>query len=278
MPPVRIAFLMFAVATVALPALAQAPQPITNAIDMKFVRILPGQFLMGSPADEADRGSDETAHEVKITRPFSIGVHEVTQGQYETVMGANPSWFRKGGGGEARVVDHDASTYPVDDVTWQQASEFCSRLSNLPAEKKAGRSYRLPTEAEWEYACRAGAKTPFHYGPSLDADQANFCGLSPYKAETKPYYQSTWSVGSYEANKFGLYDMHGNVQEWCADWYAPYAEGMQTDPKGAAKGEFRVARGGSWMNSGRNCRAAQRNKLDPGYSHYGLGFRVVLEQ
>jgi formylglycine-generating enzyme required for sulfatase activity len=252
---------------------------ITNSLGMKLARIPAGKFRMGSPAGEAERDPEELPHEVAITHPFYLGVHEVTQAQYQKVMGKTPSHFnaQRGGG-----PDH-----PVEQVRWAEAVEFCTLLSNLNAEHKAGRSYRLPTEAEWEYACRAGTDTPFHVGMGLSATQANFNGKHPYGgADTGAFLCKTAKVGSYAPNAWGLYDMHGNVAEWCSDWYDPdyYKNSPKADPTGPAKGVlstgyeghfFRVVRGGCWLDEGRGCRAAYRFRLQPGEPYRLLGFRVV---
>jgi formylglycine-generating enzyme required for sulfatase activity len=259
---------------------AAQPRPtVVNSLDMKFVQIPMGKFLMGSPKTEMHRGDDETQHEIAITRDFILGVHEVTQGQYEKVMGENPAFFTPTGPGKAKVKVKDTSPNPVERVTWHQAVTFCKKLSDLPAERAKKRSYRLPTEAEWEYACRAGTTTALHYGDTVDSYSANFNGLSPYGAgRGGPFHRTTWKVGEYPANAFGLYDMHGNVMEWCQDWYAAdyYASGPKQDPPGPAEGTEKVARGGCWSNSGKACRSAVRAKLAPDQSHYGLGFRVVM--
>jgi formylglycine-generating enzyme required for sulfatase activity len=246
---------------------------------MKLVRIPPGTFRMGSPRDEQGRSDDEGQHEVEITHPFYMGVHEVTQEQYEKVMGTNPSYFSPTGGGKDRVRDVDTSRFPVESVSWEDAGAFCAKLSAVPEEKQAGRVYRLPTEAEWEYACREGGRVsgPFHFGSSLCSTQANFDGNHPYGgADRGPNLERPAPVGSYQANAFGLYDLHGNVWEWCADWYGWYNPKDRRDPQGPASGTIRVPRGGSWYNSGRNCRAARRARFPPGVGFAHTGFRVVL--
>jgi formylglycine-generating enzyme required for sulfatase activity len=257
-----------------------ARQAITNAIGMKLAPIPAGKFLMGSPADEAERDADELQHEVTITKPFYLGTHEVTQDQWSKVMSKNPSFFHaKNGGGP----DH-----PVEQLLWREAVAFCKELSALPEEKKAGRVYRLPTEVEWEYACRAGTTTPFHFGAALSSRQANFNGNYPYGgAEKGPFLGATAKVGSYPPNAWGLYDMHGNVWEWCQDWYDEkyYAGSPKEDPKGPVAGVlptgygafYLVARGGCWLDEGRGCRAAYRFRFMPSDRYRLVGFRVACD-
>jgi len=264
------------------PAAAEA---ITNSIGLKLVLIPPGRFLMGSPAAEPERGEDELQHEVAITRPFRMGVYEVTQEEYARVMGRNPSWFAPTGNGRDRVEKQDTRRFPVEQVSWQDAEQFCRKLSDLEAEKAAGRTYRLPTEAEWEYACRGGATAagPFFFrkpSAALSAAQANFNGSFPYgDAAEIAGLGRTAAVGSYAPNGFGLYDLHGNVSEWCQDVYGKdyYRESPKEDPPGpkAVAGSGRVLRGGGWLNFGDNCRAADRDWLVPRQGNNGIGFRVV---
>ena len=271
-------------------AAARSPAPagdagsrkeVVNSLDMKFALIPKGQFIMGSPRTEKQRGDDEDEHEVALTQPYYMGIHEVTQAQYERIMGVNPSCFTPTGAGKAKVRGKETTQSPVEMVTWHQAVEFCKKLGAAAAEKKAGHTYRLPTEAEWEYACRAGTKTPLHYGEVVDSYSANFNGLSPYgHGRGGPFLRTTARVGDYPANAFGLFDMHGNVMEWCSDWYAAdyYQKSPKQDPMGPASGTEKVTRGGAWSNSGKACRSAVRTKMAPDDSHYGLGFRVVLMQ
>ena len=247
---------------------AAQPNEITNSIGMKLALIPAGKFIMGSPKDEKDRWYDEEQHEVSITKPFYLGVYVVTQAEYEKVMGNNPSYFSPKGGGKDKVKDMDTGQFPVETVSWDDAVAFCKKLSELPEEKKAGRVYRLPTEAEWEYACRAGTKTAFHYGNSLSSKQANFNGNLPYGGADKgPYLERTAKVGSYAANAFGLYDMHGNVWEWCQDWYDEnyYKNSPREDPPGPTQASYRVVRGGCWIAHGGYCRSANRNGFEPGF-------------
>ena len=221
---------------------------ITNSIGMKLVLIPAGEFMMGSPDADPNAGSDEKpAHRVQITKPFYMGVYEVTQGEYERVMGKNPSHFSANGGGKEKVVGQDTTRYPVENVSWEDAVAFSKKLSDLPAEKAAGRSYRLPTEAEWEYAARAGTRTVFPWGDSLSSQQANFDGNKPYGDTVRgPYLKRTTTVGSYDANPLGVYDTVGNVWEWCADRYAAdyYAKGPASDPAGPSEPTHVVRRGG----------------------------------
>jgi uncharacterized protein (TIGR02996 family) len=245
----------------------------TNSVGMVLALIPAGRFRMGSPESEAHRDPDEgPVREVAITRPFYLGVHQVTQRQYEAVTGANPACFSssyKGG------PDH-----PVENIAWSDAAGFSERLSTLPGERLARRSYRLPTEAEWEYACRAGTSTAFAFGPTLTSDQANFDGRHPYGDVPRgAYLQRTTVVGSYPPNAFGLYDMHGNVREWCADWYDEnyYAWGPSADPTGPDRGETRVQRGGSWAADGMLCRSASRVRNLPEERNSIFGFRVVCD-
>ena len=250
------------------PAWSQAPdekpRKLKNSIGMEFASIPAGKFLMGSPATEKERSQDETQHEVTLTQGFRMGVHEVTQAQYGQVMGKNPSYFK-------------GATLPVETVSYDEALAFCKKLSDLPAEKAAGRKYRLPTEAEWEYCCRAGTSTPFHFGNELNGTQANCDGTFPYGTTKQgPYLKKTSPVGSYPANAWGLHDMHGNVYEWCQDWYGDYPKDSIKDPQGSSSGELRVLRGGSWDDVARSCRAGRRNRNSPGTHDINCGFRLLL--
>jgi len=260
-------------------------QVMTNSIDMKLARIPAGSFMMGSPRSEADRDDKEELHEVSITKPFYIGVYEVKQSEYVKVMqGIEKFRYR------SAFADDDN---PADNLEWKLAKIFCERLSARPDEKRAGRKYRLPTEAEWEYACRAGTSTAFHVGDSLSSSQANFNGKYPAgDAKRDTYLRKTAKVGSYEPTTFGLYDMHGNVAEWCADWYDPdyYLDSPDEDPLGPPFGVvptkftnfgdqnfFVVVRGGCWVDDGRACRSAYRFRAMPNTRYQLIGFRVVCE-
>jgi sulfatase modifying factor 1 len=259
------------------------PKIITNSIGMKLAFIPTGKFLMGSPADEPERDPSEVQHEVTVTKAFYMGVHEVTQGQYLQVAliaktKTRPIFDDKRGGS----ADH-----PMENVLWSDAVNFCNLLSAKADEKQAGRSYRLPTEAEWEYACRAGTTTTFHFGKTLSAKQANFNGNFPFAAEKGPYLRLTAKVGSYPPNAWGLCDMHGNVAEWCGDYFDKdyYKNSPKEDPKGPEKGVvaddygdfFRVIRGGCWLDEGRACRSAYRYRAMPKEPNRLVGFRVVCE-
>ena len=235
---------------------------ITNSIGMKLVWIPAGEFVMGTPSSEKGHHVHEgPQHRVQISKPFYLGVTEVTQEEYERVMGENPSQFRE-------VLGKNTSRFPVDSVTWDEAVEFCGKLSAMPTENKAGRAYRLSTEAEWEYACRAGTNTPFSFGFTLSSAQANFNGFHPYgRAPEGNFLQRPTVVGSYRPNAFGLYDMHGNVYEWCSDRYAKdyYKQSKVADPGGPAEGPYRVVRGGGWQAIAAVCRSGER--------YYDLGDR-----
>jgi len=256
------------------PALANAAEPLagrkfTNSIGMHFARVQPGTFTMGSGAEAPkteeqwnQRDWDESpAHRVEITRPFYIGALEVTNAQFERFAPEHKEL-------RGRFKVSQADDEPVTMVTWQQAVDFCRWLS-----KKEDRPYRLPTEAEWEYACRAGTTTKSSRGDSLSVEQANIAGDKRHR--TQP-------VGSYPPNPWGLYDMHGNVAEWCLDWYGAYPSEAQTDPLGRAGGYVRVVRGGSydvpaWKDdNARYCRSANRAGHLPQDANRCTGFRVVL--
>lgn len=252
-----------------------------NSIGMKLMPIPAGEFMMGAGDDDRDASEDEKPrHRVRITRPFYLGAFEVTQEEFERVMGSNPSFFSPTGPGKERVKGMDTRRFPAEQVRWVDAVAFCRRLSEMPAEKKSGRAYRLPSEVEWEYACRAGTTTPFHFGKSLSSKQANFNGKHPHGgADNGPFLVRTTKVGSYPANAFGLHDMHGNVWEWCADWYGRnyYRESPGDDPRGPKTGSMRVIRGGEWYADGRDCRSSFRYADVPTGVFYVMGFRVALD-
>jgi formylglycine-generating enzyme required for sulfatase activity len=257
------------------------PKQLSNTIGMKFVLIPAGTFIMGSPPDEVGRGADEgPQHEVTITRPFYLSIYPVTQSHFQQVMRSNPSHFCRSGRGKELCADIDPQTLPVERVTWGNAVVFCRKVAEWPEEKRLGHKYRLPTEAEWEYACRGDSLQPFHLGLSLSSTLANFDGNYPYSGAPRgPFLKRTSPVGSYPPSPQGLFDLHGNVWEWCADWYGEhyYAESPAENPPGPATGDRRVVRGGCWSSPGNNCRTAYRGKLEPGDHLYRVGFRVLLE-
>ncbi|NLS93871.1 MAG: SUMF1/EgtB/PvdO family nonheme iron enzyme [Planctomycetaceae bacterium] len=254
----------------------KAPVKWSNSIGMEFVLIPPGEFQMGSPAEEAGRYDYEgPRHRVRLSVPFYLGAYEVTQQQYEQVMGTNPSFFGPQGKAKVDLAGLNLARFPAENVSWDEAAEFCRRLS-----QKEKLHYRLPTEAEWEYACRAGTTTPFCFGNSLfAATDANFDGEQTYgESRIGPNLKRTVEVGSYRANAWGLYDMHGNVWEWCRDQYSrdSYESGLAIDPTGPVTGSYRVNRGGSWFGGPASCRSASRSWVAPGFRGGLLGFRIVL--
>src|SRR5919109_3308697 len=213
-----------------------------------FRWILPGTFLMGSPEDEPERYDDETQHPVTLTQGYWLADTACTQALWEAVTGENPAYFK------------DDASNPVEQVSWNSVQEFIARLNSLVPELKA----RLPTEAQWEYACRAGTTTPFSFGKNITPEQVNYKGL--YRGKTVP-------VKSLPPNPWGLYEMHGNVWEWCQDWYGDYPAEPGVDPIGPSEGADRVLRGGSWNDFGRRVRSASRYGYGPGARYHGIGFR-----
>jgi formylglycine-generating enzyme required for sulfatase activity len=237
---------------------------IGNGVKMTFVLVPPGKFRMGSPKDEANRSDEETLHEVTLTEPFYLGKYPVTQEQYEALIGKNPSEFK-------------GATFPVEKVSWEEARDYADKLTKKRADRHL---YRLPTEAEWEYSCRGGrpSSKPFGIGDgrTLSSHEANFNGNYPYGgAEKGPYLQSTCRVGSYPANALGLFDMQGNVCQWCADWHGLYPAQEVTNPSGPPEGSDRVIRGGGWCHFARGARAADRGRSTPSNRGNPLGFRLA---
>jgi formylglycine-generating enzyme required for sulfatase activity len=229
-------------------AVQKAGEIITNDLGMKFAWIPAGTFMMGSPKSEEGRKSNETSHKVTITKGFYLGKYTVTQEQWEEVMRDNPSYTK-------------GIKLPVTDVSWEDCQEFTKKLN---ARTKGG--YRLPYEAEWEFACRAGTSSAYYFGDEITHLDANYGGSNIGKPV---------AVGSYKANAFGLYDMHGNVFEWCEDWYEDYPEGAATDPKGPAMGDRRVLRGGSFNFNVSFARSSTRNLISPTYRYNFNGFRLA---
>ena len=203
-----------------------------------------------------------------------MGAFEVTQSQYQTIMGKNPSRFAAIGPLKDQLKGLNTSKFPVESLSFDETLEFCRRLGELE-----GRHYRLPTEAEWEYACRAGTSEPYSFGPSCNGNEANCNGNHPYGTKTKgPNLDRTTRVGSYPPNAFGLYDMHGNVWERCADWYSrDYDTEVRDDPPGSPIGSYRISRGGSWLTDPVGCRSASRYGYVPSYREIDVGFRVCLD-
>jgi uncharacterized protein (TIGR02996 family) len=289
---------------------AGAPQPCNavnaNSLGMKLALIPAGEFMMGSPQSEGPlQWTELSPRRVQITRPFYLGVYAVTQEEYELVMDANPSEYSLGGFFKSRVTGLDVARLPVENVSWFDAVEFCNRLSELedrypmyPPERRDNHKtyrqwrakaaalgadgYRLPTEAEWEYACRAGTTTATAFGNQLSSRQANFKGNDPYNgAETGPYLERPAEVGLYPPNAWGLYDMHGNVFEWCDDWLLqppPPEDDPWRDEDGAKQGGWnRVYRGGYFLGGGGTCRSASRDWDLPSDRSSLRGFRVARE-
>ena len=227
---------------------------------MEMIYVAPGSFLMGSPSSEDGHQDDETQHRVTLTKGYWFGKYEVTQRQWESVMGENPSRFK----GPDR---------PVEQVSWKDCQRFIDKV-DAAARWQFGGGTRLPTEAEWEYACRAGTTTAYFWGNALNGDRANCNGNYPCGTTVKGRYrEETADVGSYSPNVWGFYDMHGNVYEWCSDWYGSYG-GDATNPTGVASGFIRVLRGGILISNARYCRSAYRDGYDPGYGNDCYGFRL----
>ncbi len=279
----------------------------TNSIGMKFKRIEAGAFMMGPAPGEMMTDPHEVPHQVQISKPFFIGQFEVTQEQYRRVMQNNPSFFQKGEEGNIYTVGLNTDDFPVENVNYFDALEFCKRLNQLEAGAKF--RYRLPTEAEWEYACRAGTTTAFHFGEELvNAEQANCRGHINYPPNIEPdgngkFLNRTSTVGSYQPNAWGLFDMSGNVFEWVSDWYTQdfgfrkdengklIIPELTVDPQGPQLSETateeekrqfadkyvkKIVRGGSWGFPPGSCRSSNRKNQDPDHRRSATGFRVVL--
>lgn len=233
----------------------------TNSIGMEFKRIPAGNFFMGSPVGEKHRNPDEGIRLVEISNPFYLGIYEVTQAQWRTVMGNNPSYF----------IGDDR---PVEQVSWNEVNAFIDKLN---AREKTDK-YRLPTEAEWEYACRSGTAGPFSFGNCLSTTEANYNGNYPYSGCMKgAYLGETLPVGSLRANAFGLYDMHGNVLEWCQDRYdkSSYHSDQSLSFRNPTTGMKRIIRGGGWYLPAYLCRSAHRDIYGQEYDCDAIGFRML---
>jgi uncharacterized protein (TIGR02996 family) len=233
------------------PCLPRRTVALAKGVDMTFAWIPPGTFLMGSPPSEQNRYKNESQHKVTLTKGFYLGVHEVTQAQWQAMIGDNTSFFK-------------GDNLPVETVSWEDCQAFCEKLSQLD-----GKHYGLPTEAEWEYACRAGTTTAYFFGD--DPSHLGDYGWFYDNAERK-----THDVGTKIPNAWGLFDMHGNVWEWCQDWYGPHGKKHLRDPQGSNNEEARVVRGGSWYGLMEDCRAAFRFRYAPGNRIYNFGLRVCF--
>jgi uncharacterized protein (TIGR02996 family) len=241
------------------PCVPRRAVALGKGVEMTFAWCPPGTFLMGSPPGEEGRSDDEGQHRVRLTKGFWLGVHPVTQAPWQRVTGSNPSHFQ----GPDR---------PVERVSWEDCQEFCRGLG-----ERTGKRFRLPTEAEWEYACRAGTTTPFHFGDTLSTDQANYDGKDAYGGGKEGVLRDeTTAVGSFPPNAWGLFDVHGNVWEWCSDWQGAYPKAGVVDPQGPSNGSTRAVRGGDWHLYPRGCRAAHRCGAEPAYRSPCGGCRVVL--
>ena len=247
-------------------------EDLGNGVSLEMLSIPGGTYLMGAPEREVgSRTNERPQHRVTIP-PFFMGKYPVTQAQWREIaslpeikenLKSNPSYFQE-------------ENRPVERVNWYEAEEFCQRLS-----EKIGRKYRLPSEAEWEYACRAGTRTPFYFGETLTLDLANYCGKHTYGYEPKgEYRKETTPVGSFPPNRFGLYDMHGNVREWCGDEWHEHYEGAPEDGKAWVEPDnprsSKALRGGSWLNDPRSCRSAVRVRLSRSFRSGSIGFRVAV--
>ena len=236
---------------------------LPGKIMLEMVKINAGKFLMGSPEEEIDRDKDEIQHRVELTQDFYIGKFELTNAQWQAVMGNIPSFWKE-------------KRNPVTNITWHEAMAFCKKLNEMEI-APSGWEFTLPTEAQWEYVCRAGTETVFSFGKTLNGKDANCNGKEPYGTEKNgKYLGRTGNVGSYNPNPWGVFDMHGNVAEWCLDWAGSYDLNTTIDPSGLPVGYYRIIRGGSWKHGAKHCRSAYRDLRDPNVKEYHAGMRVVL--
>jgi len=275
-----------------------AKQTFTNKWGMTFVRIPSGSFIMGSPANMKQRDDDEVQHKVTITQDFFMQTTEVNQGQWKEIMDSNPLKTIMDSQPLKTIMDskpmkvlidhnplkavmeNNPSNFkdcgddcPVENVSWDDVQTFLKKINKMGN----GLTYRLPTEAEWEYAARANTTTPFAFGNCLNANDANFNAYYPLADCSKSQFrEKTIPVGSLRKNAWGLYDMHGNVWEWCQDRYGEYPTGSVNNPTGPTKGADRVIRGGSWLDNAKSCRSADRNRCGPGFGLRHLGFRLCV--
>ena len=243
------------------------PTMVDPQTGMTFVELAPGRFTMGSASGEVGRNEDETLHDVDLTHPFLLGEREVTQQEWRAVMGTTPSRFSECG-----------PKCPVENVTFFDVQQFIAKLNERPG---GSLKYRLPTEAEWEFACRAGTTGPFSTGDHLTTAQANYNGKMPYASfPAGEFRQHTTPGATFPANPWGLHDMHGNVWEWTADWYGPYPESASAniDPRGPASGTKRVIRGGSWFFDANSARCGLRYTHSPQDKGFSLGFRLAADR
>ena len=262
-------FIILILSTLLPPPMLAFEKAFHNSLGMEFVLIPAGTFIMGSPPDEPNRGSNEIQHKVSISRPFYMQNTEVTLKQWRAVMGSKLFGRRMGPG-----------NMPVVEISWHDCIRFIKKLNVL-----GQWSYRLPTEAEWEYACRAGGSTAYSWGNTIDCGRAMYGNNSLKSRECLDYVRSRGlpidqpaPVKSYSPNDWGLYDMHGNVWEWCQDWYGDYMTSAKIDPFGPDSGTKRVRRGGSWFKYGYTCRSANRNPRHPANRLRTTGFRLVRRE
>ncbi len=271
-------------------AISNQPRSLTNSIGMKLAPIPAGRFTMGSPASERGSQEDEVLHKVDLTQDFHFGTTEVTEHQWAMVMEEpfrtevveirDPDTKRLLKKEEKQIKNPKLdSQLPITDISWAQAVEFCKRLGQLPEEKKEGRNYRLPTEAEWEYACRSETTTAYSFGENAslfgDKDASILSDYAWHFGNTRG--DKPMPVGQKGANAWGLYDMHGNVAEWCHDYYGEYADGISRNPVGPDKlnSIHRVFRGGSYQSKESKCRSGCRGHT-PEQGQSTIGVRVVL--